>query len=129
MVAVALTLLGGAACGSDHGLSPVQPSGDAPSARGQVVARNVCALCHGADLRGATVAPVYSMGELSAGAPTPDLNVVLTYTPGQFDTLLITGMARDGRVVVDMLGTVAVGLAKDSRQSVYKYLVEYVNSR
>ncbi len=56
-------------------------------AHGEYLAMTMCNECHGFDLRGSTL----------FGPPTPDLAVTVSYDREAFETLLTTGIARDGR--------------------------------
>jgi len=61
-------------------------------AEGEYLAMTMCNECHGLDLRGESF---YS--SLEGGPPTPDLAVVAAYSREQFERLVESGYAMDGR--------------------------------
>lgn len=80
--------------------------------QGEVVARNVCAHCHGADFRG------MSQGLLI----TPSLSMAKRYNLEDFNRLLVAGVARDGRTVNPAMGATH-SLSENDRQAVFQFLV------
>ncbi len=89
-------------------------------AEGEYLAMTMCNECHGLDLRGDSF---YS--SLDGSPPTPDLAVVAAYDRGQFETLIESGYAMDGR----RLGLMALvapdrfpSLSDDEIDSLHAYL-------
>jgi len=73
-----------AALAIDHDAARLDPGdGSDPAALGRYVAMTVCTECHGSDLSG--------------GYEAPNLAIVASYTPEEFETLMRTGEPRDGR--------------------------------
>jgi hypothetical protein len=103
-----------AACGDGSGT----PTGGAAitgvtvQLRGEVVARNLCARCHGPDFQGR------NMGSLV----TPSLSVARNYSRDEFSRLLGSGVARDGHQVHEAMAATR-SISEDGRQGVYEFLV------
>ncbi len=70
----------------------IDPAEQPALAEGEYLAMTMCNECHGLDLRGES----YYSGS-DERPPTPDLAVVAAYDRGQFEKLIETGYALDGR--------------------------------
>lgn len=97
--------------------SSLPTSGEAVTAarmpfRGEVIARNLCANCHGADFQGAP------MGSIR----TPSLSKVQSYSIGEFKRLLSLGVARDERAVNSAMKATR-WLSEENQEGVYEFLV------
>ena len=102
-----------AACkGSDLPTSAITLIPATPELRGEVIANNLCTRCHGGDLRGR------SLGSLES----PSLGIAARYTIEEFDRLLGTGVARDGRTVNAAMSATR-SLSRDDRRAILQYLV------
>ena len=88
-----------------------------PGVRGRAIATASCASCHGSALTGDT----------TSGALAPSLAVVQEeYTWGQFDTLLCTGLTRDGQGTDGPMPTNdQFALTSGERRILYDYLTDY----
>ncbi|MFA6166615.1 MAG: c-type cytochrome [Gemmatimonadaceae bacterium] len=105
-----------AACMDSNPVSgPTNPSEvTAVTARGAMLAREVCGSCHGSNFQGGTVGDV----------ECPALTVVKNYTFAQFDALLTTSAERDGATANGYM-TVTQSLAPADREALHQYLKNY----
>lgn len=91
----------------------IDPSADSLRAEGEYLAMTACNECHGLDLRGSTDGP-------------PDLAIVAGYTVEELTHLLRTGVARDGRSELGLMGSVArnryVHLRDEEVSALHAYL-------
>ena len=95
---------------SDKGITAMPQA--TPEIQGQHVAQNLCSNCHGAAYTGANLGSIV----------TPSLAIAASYTHDQFSTLLLTGVARDGRVVHPAMSATR-SLSAADRTAVQQYLV------
>lgn len=116
-LAAVLPVLALAACSDDEaeGRFTLAPDVTQVASRGALLARDYCAPCHGATLRGAT----------RASAVCPSLEVVRSYSPEEFDRLLATGEARDGDAV-DPSMLAGQDLSYEDRELLLEYLRAYL---
>jgi hypothetical protein len=102
-----------AACGDSNPANVVAgvEGKDVALVRGEQVARDYCAQCHGADFQGA----------LKDSLLCPALNRVKEYSFKQFDQLLLNGVTIDGDRVTPMTATQPLSLA--DRIALHEYLI------
>ncbi len=81
------------------------------ASRGAVIAKNLCASCHGADFAGGTASDV----------TCPSLQVVRNLSLGEFDALLAEGTDPEGQAV-NALMAVTRELSIEDRHAVHEYL-------
>lgn len=94
---------------------PPPPASDAQAELGRYWARSVCAECHGTGLRGAS----------NPDFTSPNLRIVLAYSPEAFATLMRTGTALGGRELRVMSPTARQRFANfrdDEVAALYAYL-------
>ncbi len=86
----------------------------AATARGAMLAREVCGSCHGTSFQGG------SLGDVEC----PSLAVVRTYSFAQFDALLTMGVEPNGGFVNGYM-TVTRTIAPPDREALHQFLKNY----
>jgi len=115
----ALTAIAIAACSGDAitssspGAVLQPPIVVASTSRGAVIARDLCAQCHGENFGGAA----------SDDGVCPTLQLVQNYTLAEFERLIVLGVSRGGDEV-DYSMSATQTLSEQDRQALYQYLKE-----
>ncbi|MHB1313220.1 MAG: c-type cytochrome [Gemmatimonadaceae bacterium] len=118
-LAAALSSIALAACSvgddgrisSNPGAVLQPPTVSAATSRGAVLARDLCAQCHGDTFIGAA----------TDDGTCPTLKLIHDYTFAEFEQLLVVGVARSGNEV-DTLMKATQGLNAQDRAALFQYL-------
>lgn len=113
LFAVAVPALALAACGDRTTSSLAGPPNEisVASARGAILAKSLCAQCHGEDLNGRS----------NDYQTCPSLRDLRKYSLEEFEALLTAGLTKDGDVATAMV-LASEQLGPDDRSAIYDYL-------